>query len=493
MSVENQKSIKVNMLLNAIRGIMSAVFPLITFPYVSRILGAESLGQYSFARSIIGYFTLLAGLGIANYAIRDGAAIREDPQQLNRFANEIFTINILSTAFSYAVLALVLFAAPTLGKYMSLLVIFSFQVVLNTIGIEWIYSIYEDYLYVTLRSIFFQFVSLVLLFCFVHTKDDVEIYAVITVLACAGSNLLNFYHARRWIKIRLTNQIDWKRHLQPIFTMFAMSLTVSVYVSSDITVLGLLCGDRTVGIYTAATKIYGMVKNVLSTVLVVSIPRLSALFGTGRLEMFRRTGLDIYKTVVTVTVPAVTGILLLSKPIVLLVSGEEFIETVPSLQILSIALLLCMAAYYWEQCVLIPMRCEDEVFKATAVSAVLNLVLNVLLIPVWQEKAAAFTTVVAEGCSCVWSTIQGRKRSGVTGVGSTYLKAAVGCMGIVAVNAVTKHLFVSNTLYVVMTVALSVIVYGAVEIVLKNDAVYSWVRAIRARIGLPQISHKNER
>ena len=482
MSIEKQKSLRTNMILNAVRGAMQVLFPLITFPYVSRILGAESLGQYNFSNSVVSYFTLLAGLGISRYAIRDGAAIREDPLRLNCFANELFTINIISTVFAYAMLAISLAVSSTLKNYLLLLGILSLQVILTTIGMEWIYSIYEDYLYITVRSILFQFVSLILLFCCVHTRNDVAVYAVITVLACAGSNLLNYYHARKRIRVRLTRHINWKRHLRPIFILFAMSLTVSIYVSSDVTVLGILCGDKTVGIYSAATKIYSVVKQILGTVLVVSIPRLSAFYGTGRMDKFRLTASKIYKTMVTLMLPTMTGIMILSEPIILLISGQEYIEAASSLRILSIALMFCMTAWFWGQCILVPMKHEEEVFRVTVVSAVLNLTLNILLIPFWQEKAAAFTTALAEGCTYVWSMIRGRKYSGISGIGSTYLKSIIGCVGILAVNTAVKYFAMSNMLYIMVTIALSIIVYGAIEILVKNEEVWRLTCEIKYKL-----------
>ena len=345
MSIEQQKSLKLNMILNAVRGVLSVLFPLITFPYVSRILGVENIGKYNYANSIVSYFLLLSGLGIANYAIRDGAAFRENKSELNRFANEMFTINMLSTVISYALLIAVMLVFPGMKAYWTLLVILSFQVILKTLGIDWIYSIYEDYLYITVRGIAFQVLSLIMLFCFVHTAEDLNIYALITVLANAGSSILNYIHARKYVNLRLTKKVDWKKHMRPIMILFAMSLTVTIYVSSDITVLGILCGDERVGIYSVSTKIYSVVKSLLSTILVVSIPRLSAQFGTGRLEEFRETAKDIYSTLITAVLPAITGIIILSKPIVLLISGPEYAEASSSLAILGVALFMCMAAW----------------------------------------------------------------------------------------------------------------------------------------------------
>ena len=149
MSALKQKSLKLNMVLNATRGILSVLFPLITFPYISRVLGVENIGRYNYANSIISYFILLAGLGIEKYAIRDGAAYRENKEMMSRFSNEMFTINVLSTLVSYILLTAVLFAFPGIKRYWILLIILSFQIILKTIGVDWLYSIYEDYLYIT--------------------------------------------------------------------------------------------------------------------------------------------------------------------------------------------------------------------------------------------------------------------------------------------------------------------------------------------------------
>ena len=482
MSVESNKSLKLNMVLNAIRGILSVLFPVITFPYVSRILGVANIGRYSYSNSIVGYFLLLSGLGIEGYAIRDGSAFRENKTALNLFANEMFTINMLSTVISYVLLIAVMVAFPSMKAYWTLLIILSFQIILKTVGIDWIYSIYEDYLYITVRGIAFQILSLVLLFCFVHTAEDLNVYALITVIANAGSSILNYIHAHKYVDLRFAKKVDWKKHMRPIMILFAMSLTVTIYVSSDITVLGILCGDERVGIYSVSTKIYSIIKSLLSTILVVSIPRLSAQFGTGRLEEFRETAKDIYSTLITAVLPAITGIIILSKPIVLLVSGPEYAEASSSLTILGVALFMCMAAWFWGQCILVPMKRENEVFKVTLFSAILNLGLNILLIPKWQENAAAFTTLLAEGCTLLWSMIRGKKMSGISGEGRTYIKAAIGCVGIIAVNAVTGRFVSDNAIYVVTTIVFSVVIYAVIEFILKNEAVYSFIYSIKNKI-----------
>ena len=169
MSAKKQKSLKLNMVLNAVKGILGVIFPLISFPYVSRILGEERLGQYSFAASVVSYFILLAGLGIGTYAIREGAALREDPAGLEELASELFSINVLSTVISYVLLLACVLMVPKLYAYRVLISIFSAEIFFKTMGLEWIYSVFEDYAFITIRSIVFYVVSLILLFLLVRT------------------------------------------------------------------------------------------------------------------------------------------------------------------------------------------------------------------------------------------------------------------------------------------------------------------------------------
>ena len=150
-----KKSMKENAILNALRTLAGIVFPLITYPYISRVLGADNLGKINFANSIVSYFSLLAALGISSYAIREGGAIRDDKNKLKNFSNQIFTINMVFTAISYILLAILLSFSKRLYAYKELIIIQSFIIFATTIGIEWLFSIYEDYAYILSRPLLF--------------------------------------------------------------------------------------------------------------------------------------------------------------------------------------------------------------------------------------------------------------------------------------------------------------------------------------------------
>lgn len=470
-----EKTLKLNMVINTIKSVMSIVFPLVTFPYVSRILGVENIGKYNFVNSIISFFSLIAGLGIGTYAIREGAAIRDNSIELKKFSNQMFTINLISTIFSYLLLGILVLAVTKLQSYLSLFIILSIQIIFKTIGIEWVYSIYENYIYITIKSIVFQLVSLILMIMLVNDKNDLEMYAIVTVIACVGSNIFNCFHIRKKIQIGLTRFLELKKHIKPILMLFAMELTVTVYVSSDTTILGFLCDDTTVGIYSVSVKIYSIVKSILGAILVVAIPRLSSLYGDNKLDEFKKTGQEIYKTLLTLIIPAMVGVMILRESIVRLIAGEQYLDACSSLLVLSVALMFCMAAWFWGQCILVPIKQEKEVFKITMISAILNILLNFILIPLWGEMAAAITTVIAELCSYLWCMYKGRKWTGISGFSNILFKIICGTVGMVAVSMLVR-LFIGNYLMCfIVTILCAIVVYIVIEMALKNEVVYNIV------------------
>ena len=478
---KKEKSLKLNMILNAVKGMLGIIFPLISFPYVSKILGVSNLGKYNFSVSVVNYFSLIAGLGIGTYAIREGARFRENHEKFNSFANEMLTINCVSTFISYILMGIVLVIVPKMHTYCSLILILSIQFVFRIIGIEWLYSVYEDYLYITIRSIIFYCVSIALLFLLVHDENDVNIYCFISVISSVGSNVMNFIHARKYFNFKLTLHVDWKKHLKPIMIFFATMISITIYISSDTTILGFLHSDETVGIYSVSTKIYSIVKTILTSILVVSVPRLSSILGRNEKEEFNSTAEDIYSTLLTFVIPSIIGIMMLSREIVIFISSEEYIQAASSLFLISIALLFSLGAYFWGQCILVPYKKEKVVFKATLISAAANIVLNLILIPRWAENAAAFTTVIAEAIAFVIQWEAGRRYVRFKNIKKTLIKVIIGCIPIVIISILLRYYVQSTVAYLFSVVVLSISFYFLSEILMKNKSIYDVKKFVKKK------------
>lgn len=473
-SLEKKVSLKLNMILNSIKSLMSVFFPLITFPYVSRILGTEQLGKYNFSGSIVNYFLLISALGIGTYATRECASIRNDKEKFEKNANQIFTINIWSTIFAYLLLFILMIFVRKLDNYKILIYILSLQIAFRTIGVEWIYNIYEDYKYITIRSIVFQILSLISLFLFVKSENDLCIYTMITAFSSGGANILNFFHSKKYCNLKLVKSLDLKKHLKPILILFAFNISATIYISSDVTILGFLKDDTNVGLYSVSTKIYTIVKSLLMSVLMVSIPRISYLIGRDDKKQINTVCKEIYSALFTIVLPAMLGIILLRKEIILLISGSEYIDASMPLMLLSISLVFSMLSYFWSQCILIPNKKDIVVLFAAILSSIINIILNIVLIPKWGINAAAMTTIISEMMMFIISMYYGKHFVDISTAYTNVSKSALGCGIIVLIVFVIRTFITNIILIIILSILLSVIAYIAIEIMLNNTLVCSF-------------------
>ncbi|MFT0754369.1 flippase [Streptococcus alactolyticus] len=469
---KQNKSLGLNAALNSLQSLLNLIFPLITFPYISRTLSVDGVGKYNFANSIISYFILLAGLGISVYAVREGAKLRDNREEFSQFASRIFTINIISTIISYIALFLVLILSTSLQKYNIAILIFSIQIFFTTLGVDWIYTIFEEYGYITARNIIFKIISAVLLFIFVRHRDDYLNYIIISVVASTGSYLLNFFHAKKFCDIKLVFKFDWKSYLTPIFTIFASTVAIKIYLASDVTMLGFLRNEYTVGIYSTATKIYGIVNVMLSAVTTVTIPRLAMLMGQKRMDEYRKLLKQLINMVLIIILPGIMGLFMVSRDVILIIAGEKYLRATLALQITCFAMLGSAMSTIFNQCALMPAKRERRTLVSSSTSALLNIGLNFILIPIFAEKGAAFTTVLAEFTMMTMNFYFSRDITGFVfkdkQTWKNIISIVVGCVGIALICNLSSMTF--NNIFVRLTASIvgSAFVYGVILLILRN-------------------------
>lgn len=372
------------------------LFPMITFPYVSRVLGPENYGKLSFADSVSGYIVLIASLGIAGYAVREGARLRENREQFNQFANEMATIHLYSTFVAYAVLLVAILISARLRNYWMLLFIQNIGLIINVWSADWINTIYEDFKYITIRYILFQILALVMMFTLVRQPTDYVIYALIVMLASTGGAVVNLFYIRRYAQVRIIRAPNFRQHMGPILLLFFNTVAQVIYLNSDITMLGYLRDETSVGIYSMVSKIYRYVKLLFNALIAVIIPRLALFLAKSEIEEYRSLLQKVENALFTVLFPGVVGLFFLSEEIIWLVGGEEYIDGLLTMKILSVAMLFAVLACLYCTGVLIPYRQERRCLTISAISAAVNVALNLVLIPVWNYNGAALTTLLSE-------------------------------------------------------------------------------------------------
>lgn len=211
-----QKSITVNFIMNILLTISSFIFPVVTFPYVSRVLGPEGTGKVAFATSVISYFAMFAQLGIPTYGIRACAKVRDDKEELIRVTHEILSINLLMSLLVYIFLGISLAAVPRLGQEKALILVISLTILFNAIGVEWLYRALEEYSYIAIRSIAFKVIALAAMFALVRETQDYLIYGGITILASSASNVLNFIRMSRIVGLKPVGGYNFRRHIKAV-------------------------------------------------------------------------------------------------------------------------------------------------------------------------------------------------------------------------------------------------------------------------------------
>lgn len=391
-----KKSIKLNFIMNIILTMSSFIFPLITFPYVSRVLLPVGTGKVSMATSVITYFSMFAQLGIPTYGIRACAKVRDNREKLSKVAQELLIINIIMSMISYMVLIILLFYVPKFRCEKELYVILSFNIILTSIGMEWLYKALEQYTYITVRSVIFKFIALIFMFFLVHKQTDYVIYGGITIFAASASNILNLINVHKFINLKLVGNYNFRRHLKPVLIFFAMSCATTIYTNLDTVMLGFMTTDTDVGYYNAAVKIKVILVSVVTSLGTVLLPRASYYIQRGELKEFHRITRKALNFVFLMATPLFVYFIYFAKEGIFFLSGNNYVGSIIPMQVIMPTRLLIGITNILGIQILVPTGREKIVLYSEIVGAVVDVIINALLIPVYASTGAAIGTLVAE-------------------------------------------------------------------------------------------------
>lgn len=479
-------SIKKNTVFNAIKTLSSIVFPLITFPYISRTLLAENIGKINFGSSIVSYFTLIATLGITTYAIRECSAIRKDKLKLSDMASQIFTINVITTIIAYITLLFTLIFCHRLDGYRTLIIIQSLSIITTTVGADWLNSAMEDFRYITIRTVFFQILSLIFMFMFIHSPEDYMKYAVISLFSSAGASVTNIWYRRKYCEVRfiwyIKNGIDWKKHIMPIIDMFVMILAQTIFNSVDSTMLGLIHGDREVGIYSAAHKIMNIINQVVASLVWVIMPRMSSYFAEKNYEEINKLLRKVLNFYVTLGLPCAIGTIMLSNDIILVIFGTDFADASSVLRVMMIGFIFSLyGGNFLGNTILLPSKKEKTYMIACCVMAVFNVMANYILIPRFRAVGAAITTAMCSLLMLIMLELKKDKKIYIKNIWGVFLSPIIGCILIVIICILGKKikLFWGRMIF---NIGISIISYFAIQIILKNSIILENVYSLLKKV-----------
>lgn len=393
-----KNSLTVNYIFNFINQILSLIVPLVTSPYLARIFHEEGNGQISFANTIISYFVTFAALGFSYFGQREIAKVQNKPEQQKLIFWNVFFGKLISTVISTSVLFFLVFFNVFGEKYQLLLWLFAIQVIAVPFDITFYFQGNENFCNIAIKTIIYRLLSIVCIFCFVRTSEDLWIYALCYSLATFVANIIMWPSALKVVGFPSFKKLSLKNIWKPVFVIFLPALAVTVYASLDKVMIGYLAPnpDYDNGCYSQALKINQTILILITVIDSIMVARNSSLYGKGDLDSLKKNLYTAFNYVLFLGIPLIVGMCLLSSNLCSWYLGTGYDEVPILLCIMSARFLVSGFTVVIGNELFIVVGKEKITTIATLVTGLINLGLNFVLIPSLGAVGAAITTTISE-------------------------------------------------------------------------------------------------
>lgn len=404
MNIMKKESLTINFILNSFIAFFSMLFPILSFPYVSRILHPEYVGRVSFAESLVTYFLLFSQMGIPTYGTREIAKVRSDRNQLIRLTSQLFLINFSMAICSYIVLILASCMVPRLHEDQLLYLIMGLSLFMNAMSMDWLYKGLEEYGVLAKRSFGLKLLSLLSIFLLIHKQEDYLMYGFLYMLAAYGAGILNFRAAYRDLlrgnirfdKVKFDIKEAFHRHLAHIAVFFAMTCATTIYTHLDTVMVGAISGNTELGYYNAAVKIKTLLVAITTSLGIVLVPRITNCIMERKAEALRRYIRITFLFTASFSLLSLIFFECFTTQSILLLSGQEFMPAVPAMKVIMLTVPLIGFSNLTGLEILVPFHKEKIVLYSEVFGAAVDFVMNLMLIPKYGSVGAAVGTVIAE-------------------------------------------------------------------------------------------------
>ena len=391
------KSIKKNFALSIIYELLAFAIPLVTAPYLSRVLGPSGVGEYSFYYNISYYFGMFALLGMNRYGTRSIATVRDSTENKERLFWELYSSQLLTS--SLVVCCYLIFIAYS-GSELAL----AWLPYLISMGLDisWLFKGEEDFKVIVIRNSLIKVLSAVLIFAFVKTSSDVILYEMITSLSTLGSQVVLWPYLRRYVIRRVRPTLSSVlRHIKPRLILMIPLAATSIYRVIDKVLIGWLAGSAQLGFFDCADKIIMVPLGVISALGSVMLPRMSYLLTNGKREEGKRLIRISMMFSMCIAMALSFGIASVGELFSVVYFGAGYEETGVLLSLLCATVPMIACASVVREQYLIPNRMDREYVISVVVGAVFNFVLNIFVIPIYGAQGAAIVTIATEALVCL--------------------------------------------------------------------------------------------
>lgn len=384
-------TLRKNLFYSILLVLANYVFPFLTYPYVSRVLGVTGIGACNFVDSVINYFILFSMLGIEAVGTREIAKSKQDQERLNQVFSNLILVSMALTGIMLLALLVLTFTVPVLMAHKEMMLFGAFKLVFNCFLMEWLFKGLEDFRLITVRTIAVKTLYVVSVFVLVKKAEDVGVYYMLCCLIVVLNAFVNMFISRKRVRVTFKNL-----HLIPTFkavlTLGFYTILTSMYTSFNTTFLGFVAGDVQVGYYSTATKLYSIVMALFTAFTGVMIPKLSTIVAEGDINRLKKYFHQVVELLLALTIPLVAWMIIMAPDIISLISGPGYEGAI--LPMIVIAPLVFIIGY--EQILvlqtLLPLGKDSIMLRNSAIGAFVGVILNILFVP----------KLLAVGSACIW-------------------------------------------------------------------------------------------
>lgn len=463
------QSLKKNFIYNAILTMSGYIFPLMVYPYVSRVLGVANIGACNFVDSIVEYFTILSMMGMNTIGIREIAKCKNDQQKLDNVFSQLFSLNTLTTITAIIILIIATNIVPKFAPYKDLLYIGVGKLFFNYMLINWFFQGLENFKYIAARTIFVKILFVISVFLFVKTETDVKLYYFLVALTWAGNGIINFIYAKKYVSFNFTLKIN-KAIIGSFFILGVYWFMNSMYTTLNVAFLGFARNDIEVGYYTTANKLLTVIMTMFTALTSVMVPRVSVALKSNDNSEAKALIRKAINALMLFAIPLIFFVFPFSQELIYLMSGKGYEGATTPLQIMTPLFFLVGYDQIIVLQTLLPMGKDKDILRNSILAASVGIISNIFLTLNFGKNGSAIVLILAELSVLLSSQFCVTKYLGLKIPFKLIIKHIIGFSPIIIICYVIKYFI--NSYVISLIVSASIIccyIFLAGRFILKNS------------------------
>lgn len=476
----NKNNIKKNYIYNLIYQILVIIIPLITTPYLSRVLGAENIGIYSFTLSVTTYFILFGSLGIAMYGQREIAYLQNDIKKRSKIFFEIFLMRCITLSISILIFYIVFCSNGQYDVYYKILLL---ELIANVVDISWYFQGLEEFKKTVVRNIIVKLISVICIFVFVKETADLNKYFIIYVLSNFLGNLSLWMYLPKYIQKIKLKELNLFRHIKPTIMLFIPQIATQLYTVLDKTMIGIIISNKAeVGYYEQAQKIVKLLMTIATSLGTVMMPRIAATFASGNHKKIKDYMNKSFSFILLLAFPLMLGIISISKNFVPLFYGKGYEKVIPLMCIISPIIVLIGLSNVIGTQYLLPTKKQNKYTLSVVIGALVNFILNLILIKYFASIGASIATVLAEFAVTTTQFILVKNEIKFIDVIKLFYKYVIAALIMFMCSIGVDYLINDSFLAIILQIMISCITYFTVLYILRDNLIIETVTKVKEKI-----------